>query len=444
MRLRTGVEAELTSMLVFSQRALFLLLVAVAPYAFNPWLTSLAGAGAVPILVPILAASVIGQRLFRGQALPFPRELVPAAFYVGVATISLLYAESTVDAALSVERATLRLLVFPYVGWLLMAALPRQAQARFLHQIVVTVMVVAFCGAVIAFVQFATKQWYWLPESGPFLLYRRDYMFRPIALTESPTTWGIFLLLPVFIALSQLAIRPTIWHTLSALFFLTALVTSGTRSAWVGALVAAIWLVVVRWRSARRWARITLTVSMPLIILLVLVGPVRESILERITMRSESLDARRSIYGAGLAIIAQHPLTGVGVGNFARYVADHPGIVSVGTVPYVVPEEGFQSHNTLLGIWAETGVFGFAAFLWLLTAGWQAFGVSARRLRAHPAGISPLLIDGLQAAYLAFLVASLGQRVDEYLFVWLVLATAIMGKESTRTLVAPAQRPAHA
>lgn len=419
------------ALLIFEQ-SFFLLVVALSPYALNPWFTTAVGVSATPIVIPLLGVSVLGRRLVRGLRLVFPRLLIPAVAFLGVALLSTVYAADTIEALLSVERTTLRVVLLPYLAWLLIRSRPPEEQARFIGRITSVLTAVAFIGGVIAFAQFAWKQGYWLPDVGAFLTYRRDYLFRPIALAESPTTWGIFLVLPASLAISRLASGITSGRALMVAFFAISLALSGTRSAWAGMLVALVWLVAIRWRRPTFFARVAVTLSLIFILVILVAEPVRDAVVGRIAVREEGLEAREAIIGAGLRIVARHPLTGVGAGNFAAYVAAHPEIVTVGDVPYVIPEEGFQSHSTLLGVWAETGIAGLAMFIWLLAAFWKAFSRSARRLRDRAGLLSPFLVDGMQAAYLALLVASLAQRIDEYLFVWLIPSLALMTLEHTR------------
>jgi Tfp pilus assembly protein PilF/O-antigen ligase len=90
-----------------------------------------------------------------------------------------------------------------------------------------------------------------------------------------------------------------------------------------------------------------------------------------------------------LAMIAAHPFTGVGAGNwrvmypvFANGDLMHPQ-----TVPY-------RPHNDLLWIWSETGVVGVVAFLGLVV---QVLRLGWRTLQNTPDGIEWALLCGIIA-----------------------------------------------
>jgi len=83
-----------------------------------------------------------------------------------------------------------------------------------------------------------------------------------------------------------------------------------------------------------------------------------------------------------LAIIQNHPLTGVGIGNFnlaqSRY-----------------------AHNSYLQIWAELGILGISSIFWLMV---NVFKSTVKNIDALP---DKKLISGLFAAYAVFLMHNL-------------------------------------
>ena len=85
-----------------------------------------------------------------------------------------------------------------------------------------------------------------------------------------------------------------------------------------------------------------------------------------------STEARKLLLQEGLNAFIEHPLTGVGAGQFKNY--NPPGR----------KERWRETHNSPLQVAADLGVFGFAAFIFLIFCGARA-AAQARRM-ARPRG----------------------------------------------------------
>jgi O-antigen ligase len=79
-----------------------------------------------------------------------------------------------------------------------------------------------------------------------------------------------------------------------------------------------------------------------------------------------SREARRTVMQEGIEAFLEHPVTGVGVGQFKNY---NP------------PERWLETHNVLIQVAAETGFFGLLAFSFLLIAAATATITTQRRVR---------------------------------------------------------------
>jgi O-antigen ligase len=84
-----------------------------------------------------------------------------------------------------------------------------------------------------------------------------------------------------------------------------------------------------------------------------------------------SREARRVLMQEGLDTFLDYPLTGVGAGQFKNYN------------PAGRKERFRETHNALLQVAAETGIFGVAAFLFLIVRG-ALCAAAARRMLAPP------------------------------------------------------------
>ncbi len=101
---------------------------------------------------------------------------------------------------------------------------------------------------------------------------------------------------------------------------------------------------------------------------------------------------RLGIYRTAPSIIADHPVFGVGEGNFSQYSARY-GLLEAGR-PFN------HAHNMLLTFAIELGLVGFAAFLALLVGVWR----SARRgLRGEHRPLALGVVSGLVALFVCAL-----------------------------------------
>ena len=156
-----------------------------------------------------------------------------------------------------------------------------------------------------------------------------------------------------------------------------------------------------------RRARLLLLVLVPVVAASTLLGLTPFTRSEQLTIVGERLgtlnrslssrDARPRIWGVALEMTAQHPFTGVGARNFGE-VAGNFGLFDRGS-----PVE--NAHNTPLSFAAENGVFGAAAFIFLVVQLlFRAFkALSARDRLARAVGV------GLLGGLLGFLLQSLTQ-----------------------------------
>jgi O-antigen ligase/polysaccharide polymerase Wzy-like membrane protein len=132
------------------------------------------------------------------------------------------------------------------------------------------------------------------------------------------------------------------------------------------------------------------------------------------TSTAPAILIRRELARVALVMTREHPVFGVGVGEFHRRSSAY---IVEPKVKELYPS-GENAHNNFLQILAELGIIGLAAFLWLLTD-------SLRRARASPADREYLaLIAGL-GAFLLTCVGGHPLLVREPAFAfWSLLAVA--------------------
>lgn len=157
----------------------------------------------------------------------------------------------------------------------------------------------------------------------------------------------------------------SVWRWLALLAINAALLGSLTRSAWVGLAVALTLLLVLRTPRL-------LAAYLPLGALLVILAPV--PVLQRIgsifDLRDHSNYDRLCMADAGLQMIAERPLFGIG----PDMVAQRYSIYRPPTAPrYQVP----HLHNSFLEMAAERGLPSLAAYLLMMAismrAAWRGY-----------------------------------------------------------------------
>jgi predicted DCC family thiol-disulfide oxidoreductase YuxK/O-antigen ligase len=200
------------------------------------------------------------------------------------------------------------------------------------------------------------------------------------------------LLLVARLAVDRTSRRAWNWAALALINL--GLLGSLTRGAWVA--LAVTLLVLPTLRRPRYLAAV-----LPAVVLFVLLAPV--PLLNRVAsivdLRDESNYDRLCMADAGLRMIAERPLFGIGPDMVQRRYALYR---NPDAPRYWVP----HLHNTLLQLTAERGLASLAAYLWLMAA---PIALSVRRYRAQGGARGPRadLYLGTVLAIVGFNVAGL-------------------------------------
>ncbi|MBI4610655.1 MAG: O-antigen ligase family protein [Candidatus Rokubacteria bacterium] len=208
----------------------------------------------------------------------------------------------------------------------------------------------------------------------------------------------------------------------AALGFVTLGLTY-VRNAWLG-FAAAIGVLVL---LSRRLA-LLVPLGLAVILALSIPSPLKAKLLSMFDPGSPSASERFYFWDAGLRMLKDAPLLGLGPGGVRLYYPDykHPDARRARTG---------HLHNNLVQIAAERGLLGLGAWLWI----WVAFLLRAGRIYAQlpPARADDrVLVAGSLAAVIGFLIAGL----FEYNFgdseviglVWVVMAFPFVVAEGPR------------
>lgn len=197
-----------------------------------------------------------------------------------------------------------------------------------------------------------------------------------------------FMLVP---ALSVLTTQVERWHKwLAALAFGlggVALFLTQSRGGWLAFVVAVTLFYLLAWRRG---------LLSPIIHVAAVISVLALSIIfqDDIATRLFGYDggaaySRIPLARLALHMIRDHPLLGVGANNFL-----------VALPQYVTPEFSrewlFTVHNKYLLVWAETGIFALAAFLWFLLTtlqrGWQVWKLNDHFLSPLALGFTLVIV----------------------------------------------------
>lgn len=247
----------------------------------------------------------------------------------------------------------------------------------------------------------------------------RDPMWRPGSIAGDANYFALDACLVLPVAFLFVWRSRILWERVFALGCLVATIGStflgGSRGGLLGLGAAFIWLV---WHSPRRLRNIVvLSILMTPPLLLSPFSPVR-----RLTHpQPGDLNGERNrliAWKAGIRMIEQHPLLGIGLGEFKPLMDSYadPG-VNIDTI----------AHNTYLEVAAETGLPCFLVFLTMLLFTYRSLG-QVRRLASESG--PPLLYvaaTGLQASFAGYLVGAffLSSEYMKLFWLWVFLSMVL-------------------
>jgi O-antigen ligase len=345
------------------------------------------------IAVAQIAVAVAGVawvlRVWRAGVPALPRFVVPLGVY---AALTLLSAGLSRNPAVSVPD-TKQLLLFVLVPAVFEFA--RGARARTL---VTVALSVGAASALVGIVQYGVLHYGGLGR-------------RPQGTLSHWMTYSGTLMLVICAGVARLLhdTRDRAWAAVAMPALVTSLALTLTRSAWVGVFAGVGTLFLMKDRR--------LVGVLPLVVAVV-VAFAPASVTDRVYSMFDRNDPtsrdRMAMLDAGRAMVADHPLTGVGP-DMVQHV--YPRY----RVAWAVQPSNPHLHNVPMQIAAERGLPALAAWLWFI-----ASAVGALWTRLGRSRFPALVATGL-AAIAAMLAAGLFEYNfgdSEFLMLFLVLVTA--------------------
>jgi O-antigen ligase len=206
---------------------------------------------------------------------------------------------------------------------------------------------------------------------------------------------------------------------------LFTLLLGASRGGFIGLLVAAAALV---WRSRNRMA-ITLIAGAALFLLLLSpLSPARR-LLSPTRSDQESTQTRATLWTAGLSMIREHPLRGIGLGRYSTAAFEATGIRHV-------------AHNTYIEIAAETGIPGLICFVCMIAASVRTLGKTIETAKARRLHFLYQASRGMQAGMVAFCVAAFFLSGEYFKLFWCMLFISMCMPRIVRGAAAAKRRRA--
>ena len=216
---------------------------------------------------------------------------------------------------------------------------------------------------------------------------------RVVGIFGSPNLLGGFLALAIPPIVALAASENLWWRRLSgyvlAIAAMVGLAFTYSRGAWIGVAVGLLILLPI---LKRGWLTLGITLTAAIV---TTVG----NVLVRVQSvaaagRDPAFTSRLDIWKTSLRLVAEHPLRGVGLGNFESaygnlMAPDLPLLAYTSQVPE-------QAHNLFLNLTVEVGLVGAGAFAWLLAVAflrtWQVRRFADQRVKIWSTGLAAGLV----------------------------------------------------
>jgi O-antigen ligase len=138
-----------------------------------------------------------------------------------------------------------------------------------------------------------------------------------------------------------------------------------------------------------------------------------------------SFEERRLLTTSAWLIFVDHPLIGVGAGNYTQYFDEYVGRLSSEVREYEVIDDVHYPHNLYLEIAAETGLAGLVSFGALIALAFATLYGSIRRSRAGGDPYATAVSHACSVALMGYLVSALFLHGHFQRSMWVVLALGV-------------------
>lgn len=231
----------------------------------------------------------------------------------------------------------------------------------------------------------------------------------------APSVAAAYLAIGLFVAFARLfaAERPTHARWLGLVFglgFLGLLLTR-SRAVWIAFAIGSVGLGLRAWVQGRVSRRAAVWLGIGALLAVLVAWPL---VMDRLLQdHGEAAEVRNNLVRIALLMIADHPLTGLGINTATQHVIEYAAKADIKGWVFIV-------HNQFLLVAAETGLPGLLAFVWLILSGMRA-ARGATRAR------DPLVADTGAVVFWGLLALSWALMLDHvsgtktYALLWVLI-----------------------
>lgn len=238
---------------------------------------------------------------------------------------------------------------------------------------------------------------------------------RAIAFFESPNYLAMYLVPPVLLVFNYYFFR----KEAAKLWLLTVPILAVILTSSRGGIAALVFglVLIVSARKGIAWAARTAGLTLVILIGLLLVAPHGAG--------KGGDESRTYIWKQAAVLISEHPLLGIGPGQFNA--ALNIKLANDSYYQASVRDYALHAHNILLNFWLSGGLISLVGFIWLVVVvGWRLVSI-----RANPA-----IRFGLLASLLAILIHGMVDTTyfknDLAIHFWLIMALSVTIKTDTK------------
>jgi O-antigen ligase len=353
--------------------------------------------GEIVLALALVAWVALAVQGFKGSSVPAFE--VPAFFWALVALMvwTLISSAMSADPVYSLERGK------QFALFLVVPVTMRLARGGYAKKTIDVIIALGSLAAIFGIIQWAALGY--------------DEANRPRGTLGHWMTYSGILMLVVGAAVSRLVFvkkhENWIWPAVAVPSLMVALVATYTRNAWFGSLAGIGTLLALR--SKR------LLMTLPVVVVLALLVPsIRSRAMTSFDPNFPGNRDRIAMLKAGVAIVKDHPLFGVGMNMIPKVYLQYRTPDAYDSADAVGPETRSHLHNVPMQLAAERGLPALAAWLWFVVAA----GVGLWRLVKH-SDAKAVAGAGL-AALIAMVVAGLFEHNfgdSEFLVLFLALLT---------------------
>jgi|SRR5215472_974237 len=252
-----------------------------------------------------------------------------------------------------------------------------------------------------------------------FREWMKDPQWRPGSIAGDANYFALDACLIIPLAFLFVWRSRVLWERIFALCCLVATIGSavlgGSRGGFIALIATFLWLVLQSPHRLRNIFVIVILITPPL--LLTPRSPIRRLIHPEYNDINGTKN-RIIAWKAGLRMVARHPLTGIGLGQFKPKMDDYadPG-VSISSM----------AHNTYLEVAAETGLPNLLVFAAMLFFTYRTLSQVRRRSVESGPPLLYLAATGIQAGFVGYLVGAvvLSSEYMKLFWLWMFLSMAL-------------------